>query len=157
MSVYESTRQTERGIASAIPVLHVSSLEGSSWFYQRLGFEVRRYDAGYAYAQREGLAIHLRLSDDDAHGDMFVETTRVEELHDEWSALEMLPIRTIITPDMRAELRRRAATGQPIGCISERLKDQPWGVREFSLRDPDGNWLRFGRTKTRASTFGAAA
>ena len=157
MSVHESITQTDCGIASAIPVLHVSSLEASVGFYQRLGFEVRRYDSTYAYARREGLSIHLRVSADDAPSDVFVETTRVEQLHDEWSALEMLPIRTIITPDMRAELRRRLAVGHPIGCISERLKDQPWGVREFSLRDPDGNWLRFGRSRTRASTFGTAA
>jgi hypothetical protein len=65
-----------------------------------------------------------------------------------------MPVRTIVTPDMRAELRRRTASGDRIGLISDHVKDQPWGVREFTLRDPDNNELRFGRHRTGASLPG---
>jgi hypothetical protein len=40
---------------------------------------------------------------------------------------------------------RRHDAGEPVGLISEVVQDEPWGVREFSLRDPDGNQLRVGR------------
>ncbi|HWE59189.1 MAG TPA: hypothetical protein VG228_05795 [Solirubrobacteraceae bacterium] len=51
----------------------------------------------------------------------------------------------MITADMNAEPRRRRAAGDAMGMISERVLDKRWGVREFSIRDPDSNQLRFGR------------
>lgn len=154
MSVYEPSVQSECGIASATPVFHVFSLEAATRFYMQLGFEVRRYDPTYAYAQREGLTIHLRASPDheplNSNSEIYVETSAVDDLHHEWHALDLMPVRTIVTPDMRAELRRRWAADDPMGLISDRVKDQPWGVREFSIRDPDGNKLRFGRRRTGA-------
>lgn len=155
MSVYESSVRVQCGIGSANPVFRVFSLETSVRFYEQLGFEVRRYDTAYAYAEREGLSIHLRASPENdplsSGAEVYVETRGVDELHAQWRALELMPVRTIITPDMRAELRRRLANGDRIGLISDRVRDQPWGVREFTLRDPDNNELRFGRTRTGAS------
>ena len=161
MSVYETPARTECGIRAATPVLHVRSLEASIGFYQQLGFEIRRYDPTYAFAGREGLQIHLRASPErepfSSSAEVYVETTAVDELHAEWRALDLMPIRTIVTPDMRAELRRRWAVGNPMGLISDRVKDQPWGVREFTLRDPDHNRMRFGRRRTGASRPGITA
>ena len=161
MSVYESSVQTGFGLRSAIPVFQVLNLGVAARFYEQLGFEVRRYDTAYAYATREKLTIHLQASPDggapSAQSEVFVETTAVDELHAEWRELDLMEIRTIITPDMRAELRRRMAAGNPMGLISYRVKDQPWGVREFIVRDVDNNKLRFGRTRTRASSPGFAA
>ena len=158
MSIHEPSVQAEIGIRSAAPVFPVNNLETAMRFYQRLGFEVRRYDAGYAYAHREGLHLHLRASPEldlfSSYSEVYVETASVDELHAEWAALDLMPIRTVVSPDMRAELRRRWAAGDPVGLISEYVRDQPWGVREFSLRDPDNNQMRFGRRRTGASRPG---
>jgi hypothetical protein len=36
------------------------------------------------------------------------------------------------------------------GVVSE-LELKPWGVREFSLQDPDGNILRIGHSEDKAA------
>lgn len=148
----------EIGIGSAAPVLPVHSLDGAMRFYQRLGFDVRRYDSGYAYADREDLQLHLRASPEleqfAAGAEVYVETARVDELHAEWLPLDFIRVRTIVTADMRTELRRRWAAGDPVGVISAQVMDKPWGVREFSVRDPDNNQLRFGRRRVGAAPPG---
>ena len=50
------------GIRSPAPIFAVRDLEAAMAFYERLGFDVRRYDAGYGYAEREGLRLHLSAS-----------------------------------------------------------------------------------------------
>ena len=153
--MYESSLQAECGIRAATPVFRVLRLDAAMRFYERLGFELRPYDAGYAYAQREGLRIHLRASPEhdpfSSYSEIYVETAAVDDLHAEWRALDLIPVRTIVTPDIRAELRRRLAVDDRIGLISDRVRDQPWGAREFSVRDVDNNQLRFGRRRTGAA------
>jgi catechol 2,3-dioxygenase-like lactoylglutathione lyase family enzyme len=43
-------------------VLAVRDLAAAMAFYERLGFAVRHHDAGYGYAERGGLRLHLRAS-----------------------------------------------------------------------------------------------
>src|SRR3954453_16033402 len=50
------------GLRCPAPVFAVRDLEAAMTFYERLGFDTRRYDAGYGFAEREGLRIHLRAS-----------------------------------------------------------------------------------------------
>jgi catechol 2,3-dioxygenase-like lactoylglutathione lyase family enzyme len=50
------------GLRCPAPIFAVRDLEAAMAFYERLGFDVRKYDAGYGYAEREGLHIHLRAS-----------------------------------------------------------------------------------------------
>lgn len=149
MSVHQPSARTECGIGSANPVFRVSSLETAVRFYEQLGFAIRRHGTAYAHAVRERLTIDLRASADydplATGAEVYVETRELDSLHAEWRALDLMPVRTIITPDMRAELRRRAATDDRIGLISDRVRDQPGGLREFTVRDPDNNQLRFGR------------
>jgi hypothetical protein len=57
----------------------------------------------------------------------------------------LLPVAGGIGPALKAEVRRRWDAGEPVGLMSESVEDKPWGVREFSIRDPDNNQLRFGR------------
>src|SRR5712664_3218027 len=118
-------------------------------FYERLGFDVRRYDAGYGYAERDGLRIHLRASPEielfSNYVEVYVETVDVDQLHEEWRTCGLLAVSSGIGPALKAEVRRRWDAGKPVGLMSEFVEDKSWGVREFSLRDPDNNQLRFGR------------
>jgi catechol 2,3-dioxygenase-like lactoylglutathione lyase family enzyme len=137
------------GIGRPAPVFAVRDLEAALAFYERLGFEIRRYDAGYGYAEREGLRLHLRASPElepfSNYAEVYVETVEVDRLHEEWLSCGLLPVPGSITPELRAEVRRRWHAGEPVGLLSGRVEDKPWRVREFSLRDPDNNQLRFGR------------
>ena len=137
------------GLGCPAPVFAVRDLEAAMTFYERLGFDVRRYDAGYGYAERERLRIHLRASPElepfGNYSEVYVETAEVDELHEEWQSCGLLPVRGAIGPTLKAEVRRRWEAGEPVGLISELVEDKPWHVREFSIRDLDNNQLRFGR------------
>ena len=112
------------GIGCPAPIFPVRDLDAALAFYERLGFKVWKYDEGYGYAQREGLTLHLqwRPPADPSTGScaVWVKTQHVDELHAEWleCGLEL----NMSTPE-----------------------DKPWRVREFAIKDPDHNLLRFGR------------
>jgi hypothetical protein len=137
------------GLRCPAPVFAVRDLEAAMVFYERLGFDVRRYDAGYGYAEREGLRIHLRASPEiepfGNYSEVYVETACVDQLHEEWRSCGLLPVPGVIGPELEAEVRRRWETGEPVGLMSEFVQDKPWHVREFGIRDLDNNHLRFGR------------
>jgi catechol 2,3-dioxygenase-like lactoylglutathione lyase family enzyme len=137
------------GLRCPAPVFAVRDLEAAMAFYEQLGFDVRRYDAGYGYAEREGLRIHLRASPElepfGNYSEVYVETAEVDRLHEEWRTCGLLPVPGAIGSALKAEVRRRWDAGEPVGLMSEFVEDKPWRVREFSLRDPDNNHLRFGR------------
>jgi catechol 2,3-dioxygenase-like lactoylglutathione lyase family enzyme len=137
------------GLGSPAPVFAVRDLAAAMAFYERLGFAVRRYDAGYGYAKRDGLRLHLRASREiepfSNYAEVYVETVEVDRLHEEWQTCGLLPVPGVIAPELEAEVRRRWEAGEPVGLLSEWVEDKPWGVREFGLRDLDNNHLRFGR------------
>jgi hypothetical protein len=137
------------GLRSSAPVFAVRDLGAAMAFYERLGFAVRGYDAGYGYATREGLRLHLRASPKiepfSNYSEVFVETVEVDRLHEEWQACGLLAVPGAIDSELRTEVRRRWDAGDPVGLLSRRVEDKPWGVREFGLRDLDNNHLRFGR------------
>jgi hypothetical protein len=147
-----STRNEGRpvvGLGRIEPVFAVRHLEQAMAFYERLGFDVRRYDAGYGYAEREGLRIHLRASPElepfGNYSEVYVDTAEVDRLHEEWQTCGLLPVPGFIDLALKAEVRRRWEAGEPVGLISGSVEDKPWRVREFSIRDLDNNQLRFGR------------
>jgi hypothetical protein len=76
---------------------------------------------------------------------VYVRTAEVDQLHPEWRALDLVPVRSVIGPELRGEIRRRWEAREPVGLISEFVQDKPWGIREFSIRDLDNNQIRFGR------------
>jgi catechol 2,3-dioxygenase-like lactoylglutathione lyase family enzyme len=137
------------GIGCSAPVFAVRDLEAAMAFYARLGFDVRRYDAGYGYAEREGLRIHLRASPEvepfGNYSEVYVETAQVDQLREEWQTCGLLPVPGAIGLALKAEVRRRCEAGEPVGLMSEFVEDKPWHVREFGIRDLDNNHLRFGR------------
>ena len=125
------------GLRRAAPILPVADLEAALAFYERLGFATSRYDAGYGYARRERLVLHLRASPElDPRANpsaAWVDVADVDALHAEWIALGLAGF-----------AGDGAQALEPRGRISARVEARPWGVREFAILDPDDNRLRFG-------------
>jgi len=99
-------------------------MTASAMFYEGAGFEVRFYEpgGGYAFVQLEGesvfdLSTAENLDPATNAAGCYMVIDRVDELHD-----------------------RFAASGLPVTAVA----DEPWGMREFTLTDPDGNHLRIG-------------
>lgn len=92
-------------------------------FYERLGFTVESYDDGYAWVKAAGRELfHLALVDDldvdlnRAAG--YFHVRDVDEVHARWKA-QVEPVAGLV--------------------------DQPWGMREFAVKDPSNNLLRVGQ------------
>ena len=117
------------GITST-PTLPVVDLGQAVEFYERAGFDVRIYPedadepgAGFAFVEYDGQSTFdldvIPTIDPERNG---AGCYLVVEQADEWYA-------------------RMQAAGLPVTPI----EDQPWGMREFALRDPSGNNVRIGR------------
>ena len=97
------------------PIFCVADLAGVVDHYQQLGFTIAHYDAGYAFAQRDGLTIHLDQADE--RGGIYLHVDDADALADAW----------------------RAAGVEVTGP-----EDREWGKHEGEVRDADGNVIRFG-------------
>jgi predicted enzyme related to lactoylglutathione lyase len=107
------------------PVIPVGDLDAALARYRALGFAAEPYTGGerYAFVERGGIHLHLveRKNHDPgttaAHAYLYV--SDADALHAEW-----------------------AAAGE-VGNLSEPF-DAPYGLREFSLIDPEGTLHRVG-------------
>jgi predicted enzyme related to lactoylglutathione lyase len=111
------------GGVDVTPTLPVSDMAATIEFYESAGFDVERYDDGFAFVRLDdqsvfdlGLAGGMTPSSNRAG--CYVMTADV----DDWHA-------------------RFAAAGLPVTPV----EDMPWGMHEFTLTDPSGNRLRVGR------------
>jgi DNA-binding transcriptional MerR regulator len=115
----------------AVPVLASLDLDATQRFYaERLGFEPLFTYPDYAIAGRDGVQIHFWLTDDPAiptRTSCRIDVTGVDALYAELDA---------------------AGVVHPHGA----LQDQPWGFREFSVLDGDGNLIKFGERTQAASS-----
>jgi DNA-binding transcriptional MerR regulator len=110
-------------ILRAIPKLASLDLERTQRFWQeKLGFERLFTYPDYAISGRDGVQVHFWLTDDadiPKQTGCRIDVTGVDALHDEMQA---------------------AGVVHPNGPLT----DQPWGFREFSVLDGDGNLVTFG-------------
>ena len=115
------------GLDSASPSLTVNDLERSlAWYRDVLGFKVEeRYE-------RDGRLVGVGLQ----AGDVFFMLSQ-----DDWKKGrdrkkgEGFRIFCLTTQDVDAIARRIRAAG---GTLDRGPADQPWGMRDFALTDPDG-------------------
>ncbi len=112
------------GILDVTPTLPVRVMAEAIAFYETAGFEVDPYDSGFAFVRYAGAsAFDLDLN------------KRIDPANNGAGCY-------IITDDADQWHSRLSAAGLPVTPIA----DQPWGMREFTLTDPNGNYLRIGRS-----------
>ena len=117
-------------IALVVPILPVRDLTRAIEFYKQLGFTAKRYRDGdfYAFIQRDGQEVHL---------------SKTLELVPEHNLVRVyFYLREGSAATLEAQCR---AAGMP---IVEPLSPREWKMKEFVVRDPDGNRLIFGESHT---------
>lgn len=106
-----------------VPIVPARSIKASAEFYRsQLGFEIRFTEADYGIVDREGLEIHFwgpsGIKPEDSDTMLRVEVDELDELYVDCQH------RDLVHPNAP-------------------LQDQPWGTREFAIRDLDGHLLTF--------------
>lgn len=114
------------GIVDSTPILPVLDLDVAAAFYESAGFDVHRYGGGgYAF-------VHF---DEESVFDLGVSEPLLDREANRSGAY-------LITPQADDWHRRMSGDGLPVSA----LEDKPWGMREFTLADPDGNRIRIGHS-----------
>ena len=104
---------------TAIPILPSADLEVTAAYYESVGMRVAERDGGYLRLHSGAVELHFSTGEAArTPGEAFVHVPDAARL---WKRLRS------------AEVARLGS-----------LQDQPWGVREFVLLDPDGNRIRVG-------------
>jgi DNA-binding MarR family transcriptional regulator len=118
-----SKRRPSRDRARLEPIFPVRELTAALMHYQSLGFETHSFDEGYGFANWRGLSIHLAVQPGhDAEANRTAAYLKVGDAN----AVE-------------------AAWSKPgLGGVTRPVEETPWGMREGSHTDPDGNVIRFG-------------
>ncbi len=107
----------------AIPILPVRELAETAAFWSRAGLSVEPYDEGYAFVLEGGEeCVHLAV-------------------HPSVVPSANLSACYVHVDDVRGWRDRLVAAGLPATPV----RDEPWGMTEFSVRDPSGNLVRIGR------------
>jgi predicted lactoylglutathione lyase len=130
----EKSSPSKATIVSAEPQLFVTDITRScEFFYEKLGFSPAfSYGKPLYYAQVSRDAARLNLRS--------VEQTAIEStLRDREELLSVSM--TVATAD---EIKLLFLEFQSAGvAFHQKLKKQPWGARNFVVKDPDGNLLLF--------------
>ena len=110
-----------RRVASVEPIFLVSDVALAVAHYERLGFSTSHHDAGYAFAHRDEVTIHLAGPDVDpervGRGSIYMHVDDADALAGEWRSAGI----NFVEP-----------------------RDFEYGKREGSHQDLDGNLIRFG-------------
>jgi len=116
------TIQTSQATLDSIaPRFAVGNLAQALAFYEQLGFATTYQDEGFAIVERDGIDVHLNPSEEPPkrHSVCWIGVINIEALYQEY-----LPTNAIASP----------------------LVAQPWGLKEFSIRDPSRNLILFAET-----------
>ncbi len=126
-------------MTSAIPVLPVVATEVAAQFYaEKLGFAVEHVDEAYAVLARDGVELHLWAANDKSW------TERDRKAPVETGAESFLAgtASCRVCVDLIEPLYalcRDAGVVHPNGELTNR----PYGLREFTVLDQDGNAITF--------------
>ena len=110
------------GGVDVTPTLPVADMNVACEFYETAGFDVRRYDDGFAF---------VSLNDQSVFDLDLIETT---------NAASNGAGCYIVTADVDAWHDRLEAAALPVTPVA----DMPWNMHEFLLTDPSGNHIRIG-------------
>jgi len=121
-------------LVAAEPQLFVADIKASCGFFtQRLGFTivfVYGEPAFYAQVQRDGARLNLRC----------VDAPLIDSALRERESLLSASM-TVATAE---EIKQLFLEFQSAGVVfHQTLRAEPWGARNFIVRDPDGNLLLF--------------
>ena len=109
------------------PILPAQDVRRACAFYESLGFTAGYHDDRYEILRRGNLVVHLEQKDDllpaKNRTSCYWRVTDADALYQEFAALG-LP--TEGSPSLTSP------------------QDEPWGMREFTLKDPAGNLIRIG-------------
>jgi hypothetical protein len=108
-------------LISAIPKLASLDIARSLSFFERLGFSRKFASSSYGVAERDGVAIHFWCCSDPripTETGCRIAVEGIDELFEAYSKLNVV---------------------HPNGV----LEAKPWGVREFSIVEVDGNLVTF--------------
>jgi hypothetical protein len=113
-----ATQTSQPTLNSIAPRFVVGDLEQALAFYGQLGFATTYQDEGFAIVERDGIDLHLNPSEEPPkrHSVCWIGVTNIEALYQEYL---------------------------PTNAISSPLVAQPWGLKEFSIRDPFRNLILF--------------
>ena len=119
----------------AEPILPAQDVRRAREFYESLGFKAGYHDDRYEILRRDNLVVHLEAHQDlrsaRNHTSCYWRVSDADALYREFAALGL--------PE----------EGSP--SLSEPC-DEPWGMREFTLKDPAGNLVRIGHELARVRT-----
>ena len=109
------------------PILPAHDLPRRRAFYESLGFRAGYHDDRYEILRRGHLVVHLEQTDDVVPESntysCYWRVANADRLYHEFAALGL------------------PSEGLP---RLTQLLDEPWGMREFTLKDPSGNLIRVG-------------
>ena len=110
----------------SVPILPFASTRLTCAFYKTLGFELTHREANYLMFRKDQVEVHCarkgKFFVGDVPGSCYFRSPDVDRL---FESLDVEP-ESIISPP----------------------EDRSWHMREFHLRDPFGNVLRFGQPTT---------
>jgi DNA-binding MarR family transcriptional regulator len=109
------------------PIFPVRDLAAALRHYAALGCKTSAYERGgdYGFANRDRLSIHLTLDPGHAPGAAYLNVRDADTLYEEWSKPR-------------------------VGGLTRPVESMPYGIREGSHIDPDGNLIRFGSPEEEA-------
>ena len=112
-------------LLSAQPALPVADVERAFAFYAALGFRKHYQNQDlHLLVERDGVILHLATQIVEGTGGCQILVEGVDALHE-----------------------KAVASG---ATMLHDLQDEPWGTRDFTVLDPDGNAVTFAEVKTRA-------